>query len=176
MANGNPRSDLGGDGHAHHGGQRRWLSCIAITATLTLAAAALRAAPCDVPGTHPSLAAAVADTNCTAIVLGAATFPEDSLVLSRDLSIQGTSSTTTRIEGQLRVEGAATRVQLQGLTLDATAGRVAGCLSEALLVEGAQVSSLDVVALSTATPADQGSLCLLFADGFESGDVTAWSQ
>ena len=126
---------------------------------------------CQVPsGTYPTIQAAVDAPVCTEIVLAAGTFAE-SVVVARDLTVGGVSAATTVIEGRVTVQGSATVVVLENLTVDGTASGVAGTFAEALLVEdGAELSGSNIVVLNAAI--DQQPV---FADGFESGDTTAWS-
>jgi len=126
---------------------------------------------CQVPsGTYPTIQAAVDAPVCTEIVLAAGTFTE-SVVVARDLTMGGVSAATTVIAGRVTVQGASTVVSLEDLTVDATASGVAGTFTEALLVEdGAELSGSNIVVLNAAI--DQQPV---FADGFESGDTTAWS-
>jgi len=126
---------------------------------------------CQVPsGTYPTIQAAIDAPACTEIVLAAGTFTE-SVVVARDLTVGGVSAATTVIEGQVTVQGSATVVVLEDLTVDGSASGVAGTFTEALLVEdSAELSGSNIVVLNAAI--DQQPV---FADGFESGDTTAWS-
>jgi hypothetical protein len=121
-------------------------------------------------GPYPTIQSAVDNPACTDIVLAAQSF-EESVSISRDLELRGASSSTTVIEGQLTVLGGTTQVALEDLTIDGSASGVAGSFTEALLVEGgAEVNGQGIVVLNSAT-----DLLAIFADGFESGDASAWS-
>ena len=137
-----------------------------------LCAATARAAVCTVPSApHPTVQVAVDDLGCTEIVLGAQTFTE-SVTIDRSLELGGASSTATIIEGRVLVEGASTQVTLRDLAVDGSAPSVAGCFKEALVAEGgAQLSANDVVVVNS-----DGEACLLFRDGFESGNTSAWAS
>jgi len=126
---------------------------------------------CQVPsGPYPTIQTAVDAPVCTEVVISAGTFAE-SVVVPRDLVVGGASAATTVIEGQVTVQGASTVVALADLTVDASASGVAGTYAEALLVEaGAEISGSNIVVLNAAI-----DLMPIFADGFESGDTTAWS-
>ncbi len=129
------------------------------------------AAVCSVPsGSYPTVQSAVDDPSCTEIVLAAQTF-EQSVTVGRDLTIRGASSATSVVEGQLSVQGGSTQVELEDLTVDASAPGVAGTSSEALnVLGGAELNGRDIVVLNAAFDP-----FAIFADGFESGDTSAWS-
>lgn len=126
---------------------------------------------CQVPsGPYPTIQAAVDTPVCTEIVLAAGTFAE-SVVIARGLALRGASAETTVIEGQVAVQGTATAVALDHLTVDGSAPGAAGTFTEALLVEaGAELSGQNIIVLNAAIGQQP-----VFADGFESGDTTAWS-
>lgn len=77
---------------------------------------------CNVPGDEPTFAAAVANTSCDPILLGATTFPE-SVVVDRSVTIQGAGHVrggTTTISGggtsrPITVEGTGVSVNLSDL-------------------------------------------------------------
>ena len=144
---------------------------IVFLATVLLCAPPSLADVCQVPsGPYPTIQSAIDEPACTEIVLAAGTFAE-SVVVARDLVLRGASATTTVIEGQVAVQGGSTAVSLEDLTVDGSASGVAGTFTEALLVEGgAELSGGNIVVLNAAI--DQQPV---FADGFESGDTTAWS-
>lgn len=132
------------------------------------------AGTCDVPSTpHPTVGAALRDGSCTTIQLAAGSLSENVRV-ERDVVLQGAGAGTSFLEGYLLVTGATAEVTLAALTVDGTAPGVAGCWRELLSVSGgAEVApGPDVVVLQTSTG---GAACRLFADGFESGGVLAWS-
>ncbi|MDQ1346659.1 MAG: hypothetical protein QG573_28 [Acidobacteriota bacterium] len=133
------------------------------------------AGTCNVPsGSHPTVGAALRDGDCTTVQLGAGAYPEN-LAIARDVTLQGTGSAATFLEGFLAATGATVDVTLAALTIDGTAAGVAGCWREALATAGgAEVApGPDVVVLQTATG---GGLCRLFSDGFESAGTLAWSS
>jgi hypothetical protein len=126
---------------------------------------------CTVPSApHATIQASVDDANCTEIVLASQAFRE-TVIVSRDLTLSGTSSSATIIEGQLVVEGDSTQVVIHDLKVDGSALSVAGCFDEALVAQGgAQISANEVVVINGGVDG-----CVLFGDGFESGDTSAWS-
>lgn len=81
---------------------------------LALGAPATRADPCSVPGTHPSVQQAIDDVACTAIELAAGSY-EESLAISRSLSLAGAGSPPSTLLGQVSVSGAGTLVVLADL-------------------------------------------------------------
>jgi len=132
------------------------------------------AATCDVPSaSYPTVGAALREAGCSPIQLATGSFPENVLV-ERDVALQGAGSDASFLEGYFAATGATVNVTLAALTVDGTASGVAGCWREVLSATGgAQVATgPDVVVLQTSSG---GSACRLFADGFESGGVLAWS-
>jgi hypothetical protein len=129
------------------------------------------AATCNVPSSvYLTIQSAIDDPSCTEIVLASQAFTE-SVTVSRDLTLSGTSSSATIIEGQLVVEGNTTQVVIHDLKVDANAPSVAGCFDEALVAQGgAQISANGVVVINGGVDG-----CVLFGDGFESGDTSTWS-
>ena len=95
----------------------------------------------------------------------------ENVVVTRDFDLAGAGSGATTVKGRLVATGATTHFAVASLAL---AGALAsGCTPPLLDVrDGAQTSAGPdlVVALTT-----EGSPCILFADGFESGSLTAWS-
>ena len=126
---------------------------------------------CSVPsGPYQTIQPAVDDPSCTEIVLAAQIF-EESVTVGRDLTLRGASSTTTVIEGRLTAQGGSTELELENLTLDASAPGVAGTWNEALnVLGGAKVNGHDLVVLNAVFDPFP-----IFADGFESGNTSAWS-
>ncbi len=148
----------------------RILSTVAAVALLLSSANAF-AAVCNVPsGSHPTIQEAVDDLACTEVVIAAGSSAE-SVVVDRSLVLSGDSSTTTIVEGRFVVTGASTNVALGNLTIDAGAPSTAGCYTLALDVSsGAAVTGINLVVVNA-----DGDACVLFADGFESGDTIAWN-
>lgn len=140
-------------------------------ALAVLCAASAGADTCTVPSTpYPTIQAAVDDLVCTEVVLAAQTFV-GSATIDRDLTLRGASSTSTVVEGRLVVEGSSTEVVVEDLRVDGSAPSVAGCFPVALVVRGgARVTSNDVVVLNGG-----GEACVIFRDGFESGDTGSWT-
>ena len=130
------------------------------------------AAECQVPSApHPTLQSAVSDLACTEIVLASRAFRE-SVTLDRDLTLSGTSSSATIIEGQVVVDGATTQVTINDLKVDASASSVTGCFNEALVAQGgAQISAYDAAVINGGIDG-----CVLFGDSFDTGETSAWSS
>lgn len=153
---------------------RRLVSRTGIVLTVALAAAAAEAAVCSVPSpSHPTLGAAVRDAGCTLVQAAAGAFPEN-VAIARDLALQGAGSGASVVQGFFVASGAGVEVTLAEILVDGTAAGVAGCWGEILLAsDGATLDSgADLRVVNTAAG---GAVCRLFADGFESGGVLAWS-
>jgi hypothetical protein len=145
-------------------------SALALAIASTIGVAAPRptsAATCTVPGTHPRIAAAVADASCTQIQLAAQTYPE-SPTIRRSLGLAGPSGGGAIVQGRLAAVGAGVVVQVATLTVDN------GCRGEAMVSSGGARVDADRVTV-VLTP---GSPCLPelpFTDTFESAATTWWS-
>jgi nitrous oxidase accessory protein NosD len=137
---------------------------LVLVVAAAVGAAAAIAAQCPVPsGPYPTIQAAIDTPTCTEILVAAGLY-EESPVIDRDLVLTGDSSATTTIGDQLEVDGAA--VALAGLTISGGGGSA----TEALWSHsGAEVTALDVLVTAAGAPA-------FFADGFESGDTSAWAR
>lgn len=132
-----------------------------------LFAAPALAGVCTVPGTHASIQAAIDDAGCMAIELAAQTYDE-SIHVSRPLTLAGPSAGGAFIEGLVQVVGGGSAVSLVDLTIRN------GCpLGTLRVVGGARVTGTNLqIERSKALPCAPS---LLFEDGFESGDTSAWS-
>jgi len=118
---------------------------------------------CDVPSSYTSIQAAVDDFTCTEIFVASGRFYGD-LTIDRALMIQGVSSTSTTVLGKVMVEGSGTSATLNGLRIEVSPE---GLPHNGLVVDGlAETLPNDLVIASS----------MLFSDGFESGDTTAWSS
>ncbi len=132
------------------------------------------ASTCPVPDpVHPNLAAAVRDLSCTTIQLAAGTYPEN-LVVARDVVLAGAGAGATVVAGAIEVSGATTDVALDGLALDGTGVGVAGCWQSLLAATGGARLQTAADLLVTNSGIANGA-CRIFADGFESAGVLAWS-
>jgi len=132
------------------------------------AAPAAAGPTCTVPGSHGTFAAALADAGCSVILLAAGDHAA-SLTIDRDVTITGAGA-GTRLLGApgdpvLTIGGSAD-VHLESLRMiaDTAAGTGAAFVKPA----GSTVGMSDV-AVSTFNSSS------IFADGFESGTVDAWS-
>ena len=142
------------------------------TLFLTLWLAAVLSSPavagtCDVPdSSYPTIQSAVDDPACTDLVLAAQAFPE-SVRVPRTLAITGAGASTV-VAGFLRAHGNDTVVTVSDLKVEASCAR--GSLQS---WTGGEIFAENVEAVSSTTfdcPGDP-----IFADGFESGDTSAWS-
>ena len=122
---------------------------------------------CTVPGSHATIQEAIDDPSCTTMNLSAQTYPE-SLNITRTLTLAGPGGGGAIVEGFVRVAGAGTAVSLDDLVVQN------GCAERAMLVQtSAEIDGTNLqVVRSAALPCPVSSI---FSDGFESGDVSAWS-
>jgi hypothetical protein len=128
----------------------------------------LRAQACTVPGTHPAIQAAVDDPTCATIALSAQTHSE-SVNISRTRTLAGPSGGGAVVQGLLRAVGAGTHVRLHHLRAEN------GCLLGAVRAEG----GAEIIGNNLEVEHSAGLPCppsLVFSDGFESGDTSAWSN
>jgi hypothetical protein len=142
-----------------------------VTLVVTLASpqASAQAAECVVPGDHATVQDAAADHGCDPITLADLTYSE-SVRIERSVSITGPVE-VAEIAGLVEVAGPGTLVQLSNLRVDN------GCAPEALISSsGGQVVGDGLEVVGTAGgPCPPVTFDLLFADGFESGDTSAWT-
>lgn len=131
----------------------------------------VEAVVCQVPsGSYTMIQAAIDDGSCTEIVLAAQVF-EESVLITRDLTLRGSPTSTSTIAGQVAVQGGTTQVTFEHLTVDATVQGVGGTVDAALQASGgAEVITRSVVVRNSAV-----DLWTVFVDGFESGDTSVWS-
>ncbi len=129
------------------------------------------AAVCQVPSApHPTIQSAIDDGTCTEIELASQVF-EESVLIARDLTIGGSTTSSSTIAGQVTVQGGATQVTLENLTVDGTIQGVAGTFDVALqVIGGAELATNSVIVLNSVVDP-----WTVFVDGFESGDTSAWS-
>ncbi len=147
---------------------------LALALLPALAAEPLAAAICGVPSVaYPTILAALADPSCDPIQLAGSSFTE-SFTVARDVTITGAGSGSTRISGWAIVNGATTEAELGALRIDSLGADPPLCSGAGLDVRnGAEASGVDLVVVGGETP---GGACLLFADAFELGDLSAWSS
>jgi len=143
---------------------RKLMTVAILTCSTSLVCPLGRAATCQVPSDgYTTIQAAVDDPSCTEIVLAVQVY-EESPVVARSLTLSGAGSGATFVAG--RVEVTAGAVEVRELEIRTPPGTE----WEGLLVHsGAAVRGFDLVVVS-------GRECSLFADGFESGDLSAWSS
>jgi hypothetical protein len=151
---------------------RRLLRASPLAASIL--ASPLTASTCPVPeASHPTIGAALRDATCTTIELAARAFAEN-IVVTRDVAIAGAGATASIVAGSMEIAGASTDVSLARLAMDGTGASVAGCWPSLLRTTGgARLTANDDVSV-TNSGISTGA-CRLFADGFESAGVLAWS-
>lgn len=119
-----------------------------------------RAGACTVPGTHPSIQAAVDDPACSDIELSNQSYFE-LLDIDRSLSLFGPPAGDATVIGQVNVSGGATMAILNDFRIES------GCANGALRIfGGARMTGSGMqVAHISGTPC---GVELIFEDGFES--------
>ncbi|MCP4663725.1 MAG: hypothetical protein GY856_50720 [bacterium] len=165
------RKWLNARGSTGTGSRRRWLGAWALCAgAVSWPLLAGPSGACSVPGTHAKIQAAIDDAACTTITLQTQTYAE-SVTVARSLTLAGPSGSPATVQGLVLVVGAGTDVQLSDLRVEN------GCTGGALQVHsGAQVDGSRVEAVRSAALPCPPLASQLFADGFESGDTSAWSS
>lgn len=145
----------------------------AVAAVVLLAVPALPAT-CPVPAAgHPTIGAALRDAACTSIQLAAGSYAEN-VEVNRDVTIAGSGSALSTLEGALAVSGSATDLTLSALAVEGVSAGVAGCWPSLLVATGgARVVATDDVVVANSGIAN--GACRIFTDGFESGGTLAWS-
>lgn len=125
----------------------RWLVILVLAAS-----APSWGAPCTVPGSHATLAAALADPSCDPITLAAGDFPA-SFSIDRAVAIVGAGSATTRLRGAAELEVfslvSPAAVHLENLGLLVHADTV---VPQALSKETGATLSMSGVTIATAAP------------------------
>jgi len=135
---------------------------------LAVLAPPLHAQDCTVPGSHTTIQEAIDDPACMAITLSAQTYAE-SIRIPRSVDLVGPVTGGAVVQGLVLMVGTGTEVGLQNLRVEN------GCLPNALrTTSGATMigTNLEVVRL-VALPCPQ-TADTIFADGFESGNTSAW--
>lgn len=141
-----------------------WTSPLVTVAAVVVAVGCCtraEAATCNVPTvTHPDIQAAVNDVGCNPVVVAAGSYQE-TVLIGRSLTLRGAGSGQTGIHGG---------VQVQGGTVTVSGFQITGIGNPLWSYGGAEVTGSDIEILS-ATASD----AQIFADGFESGDTSAWT-
>lgn len=130
---------------------------------VTLAPQTALADTCDVPVGYPTIQAAVDVFTCTKIFVSAGRFYGD-VTIDRTLEITGTGSGSTTLLGKVAVEGSGTSVVLKGLKIEVS---LEGLPHNGLVSDGFAETLPDDLVI--------GWSSALFSDGFESGDLSAWT-
>jgi hypothetical protein len=127
---------------------------------------------CNVPSApYPTIQEAVDDLACSEISIAAGTYAE-SVEIDRSLEITGASSTATVIEGRVVATGVGVELTLENIKVDGGAASSAGCFPVAVDIgDCATLAGSNLIAINA-----DGDACLLFGDGFESGDTGAWGN
>ncbi len=145
------------------------LSSLLAPLLVLVGGSSLPAVTCTVPGSHPTIQAAVDDPTCTQIDLADQTYTE-SVRLPRSLDVVGPSVGTATVEGRVLAIGASTLVTLTRLEVRN------GCDPEALAAKyGARIEGTDLVVERAAALPCPPLAPDIFADDFESGDTGAWT-
>jgi len=147
-------------------GSRTVLGALAIA--LMLSAAPLAAGTCNVPGSHATIQQAVLDSACTTIDLVATTYNE-SIEVTRSLTLNGPGGGGAVIEGLVTVSGTGTQVAMNNLAIQN------GCTPDGIRADGqAELTGTNLSVTSNSTlPCP--IIPFIFSDGFESSDTSAWS-
>jgi hypothetical protein len=124
---------------------------------------------CTVPGTHATIQEAIDDPACTTVNLEAQTYPE-SIVIPRSLTLAGPGTGGAVVRGLVLISGAATEAALQDLGVEN------GCRPDALRTSGgARMLGENLQVERDAVLPCPLTADAIFANGFESGNTTAWS-
>ncbi len=128
----------------------------------------LHAQTCTVPGTHATIQEAIDDPACLTIMLSAQVYAE-SIRIPRSLDLAGPAAGGAILQGLALMTGSSTEVGLQNLRVEN------GCVPNALRTAfGATMTGTNLeVERSAALPCPEISDAI-FADGFETGDTSAW--
>ncbi|MGE0640394.1 MAG: hypothetical protein AB7G12_07455 [Thermoanaerobaculia bacterium] len=143
-------------------------SAARLTALLAFLPMTLVADICTVPGTHATVRAAVEDGSCSEIDLAVQSYPE-SVWIGRSLALVGPSGGGAVLAGLLEVRGAGVVVAASHLRVENSCQPAATVATGGARLDG---STLEVVVA-------EGGACpllILFEDGFETGNLTAWDQ
>ncbi len=130
----------------------------------------LAAQTCTVPGSHTTIQEAADDPACATITLSATIYPE-SIVIRRSLTLAGPAAGGAVVQGLVLMTGSGTLVTLQDLRVEN------GCVPDALRAVGGAMVAGEILEVerSAALPCP-ATADTIFADGFESGDPSAWSS
>lgn len=141
--------------------KHRHLACL-VTFLVALVPSSVVADTCDVPASFPSIQSAVDVFTCTEIFVAVGRFYGD-VTIDRTLEIAGAGSGSTTLLGKVMVEGSDTSVTLNGLRIEVSPE---GLPHNGLVSDGYAETLPDDVVIGSS---------MLFSDGFESGDTTAWT-
>jgi len=163
----NARRSLAGGGRSKGGA----FAAAAAMVTLAISAAPARAQVCHVPGGVPTVQLAVSNPSCAQVVLAAGSYDE-SVVVSRTLTITGAGTASTELRRPLAVTGAGTTVTAGGFAIDLGGS----CHPASLVVQnGARVLVPAGNTLPIRADSVPSAPCRLFDDDFESASTQLWS-
>ena len=144
-------------------------NCVVLIAILALAPGVSFAVDCTVPdGSYPTVQSAINDVTCTTINLSDQSYPE-SILIYRSVTIAGPPGLAD-IAGFVKVQGGSTVVQMNNVMVQN------GCQPLAFeVMTGSQFDSTRLEVIYQAGDPCPELEVTLFADGFESGNTSAWS-
>ena len=123
---------------------------------------------CAVPGSHATIQEAADDLACTSIALADQTYPE-SVRIARSVSLTGPGAGIAVLEGRLEAVGVSTVLTVTDLRVES------GCRPVAVeALAGARIEGVRLDTVSSSASPCPAFAFEIFADGFESGDTTAW--
>lgn len=137
-------------------------------ALLASNAASAQGGTCTVPGTHPTIQEAIDNDTCTTISLPQSYYAE-SIEIDRDLNIEGNPSGVSLLGGRMSIVGDAS-VDTENFEI------LSSCTGALVTIEGTASFQSEDFAAAQGGVHGCPELGLLFADGFESGNTSAWSS
>ena len=139
---------------------------LAATVPQLLLAVPVAAGVCTVPGTHALVQLAIDDPACGQIQLADQTYDE-SITIDRSLTLAGPAGGDAILSGRVGALGAGVLAAVLDLAVETS------CSPALLARSGARIDGSGLTVLrSAAFPCSPG--LPIFADGFESGDSSAW--
>lgn len=130
-------------------------------ALLLLVTGSAQAALCNVPASYTSVQAAVNDNNCSEIQMSPGQY-EGSINISRSLTLSGSGSNRTVVNGVVSVSGNTTQATLRSFRISG------GCQGSWLISSGGASVLASTIRSELVAPSQCGGDELIFEDGFES--------